>query len=184
MGSISTNVLDHARRGVPEYANSVNAFFDVDVQQRYRNDRSRRRTLCHSGVVSDDQARGRATPCGPTDTIALIDAYQVQHQIPSFSAAAEALVRLGLQQSPTEIITPIVTSCRAPGGASRARPPDPGADLHRHRGGHDLSLRRRHGPRCRSSQRRPARALPAAQSVRPIRHATPHRAGPDRRAAG
>ena len=34
----------------------------------------------------------------------------MEHQIPSFSAAAEALVRLGLQQSPTEVITPIVTS--------------------------------------------------------------------------
>jgi len=44
------------------------------------------------------------------EIIPLIDAYQAQHQIESFSAAAEALVRFGLQQSPTEIITPIVAS--------------------------------------------------------------------------
>jgi hypothetical protein len=42
--------------------------------------------------------------------VQLVDAYQAQHQIPSFSAAAETLVRLGLQQSPTEVITPVVTS--------------------------------------------------------------------------
>src|SRR3712207_6372808 len=44
------------------------------------------------------------------DIIPLIDAYQAQHHIESFSAAAEALVRLGLQQSPTEIITPIIAN--------------------------------------------------------------------------
>ena len=41
---------------------------------------------------------------------ALIEAYQAQHQISSFSAAAEALVRLGLQQSPTEVLTPVVAT--------------------------------------------------------------------------
>ena len=41
---------------------------------------------------------------------ALIEAYQAQHHIPSFSAAAETLVRLGLQQSPTEVITPVVAT--------------------------------------------------------------------------
>jgi hypothetical protein len=35
---------------------------------------------------------------------------QEQQHLASFSAAAETLVRLGLQQSPTEIITPAVTS--------------------------------------------------------------------------
>ena len=44
------------------------------------------------------------------EAVHLIDAYQAQHQIPSFSAAAEALVRLGLQQSPAEVIAPIVGS--------------------------------------------------------------------------
>jgi hypothetical protein len=44
------------------------------------------------------------------EAVQIIDAYQAQHQIPSFSAAAETLVRLGIQQSPTEVITPIVTS--------------------------------------------------------------------------
>ena len=44
------------------------------------------------------------------EAVQIIDAYQAQHQIPSFSAAADALVRLGAQQSPTEAITPIVTS--------------------------------------------------------------------------
>jgi hypothetical protein len=44
------------------------------------------------------------------EAVAWIDAYQAQHQIPSFSAAAEALVRLGLQQSPIEVVTPIITS--------------------------------------------------------------------------
>ncbi len=42
--------------------------------------------------------------------IALIEAYQAEHQIASFSGAAEALVRLGLQQSPTEVITPVVAT--------------------------------------------------------------------------
>jgi hypothetical protein len=41
---------------------------------------------------------------------ALIEAYQAQHLIPSFSAAAETLVRLGLQQSPTEVITPVIAT--------------------------------------------------------------------------
>jgi hypothetical protein len=44
------------------------------------------------------------------EALALIDAYQAQHHLPSFSAAAETLVRLGLQQSPAEIITPIIAS--------------------------------------------------------------------------
>src|SRR3712207_4281004 len=44
------------------------------------------------------------------EAVQIIDAYQAHHQIPSFSAAADALVRLGVQQSPTEVITPIVTS--------------------------------------------------------------------------
>jgi len=39
-----------------------------------------------------------------------IEAYQVANQIPSFSAAAEALVRTGLEQSPGEVITPIIVS--------------------------------------------------------------------------
>lgn len=43
-------------------------------------------------------------------TVAAIETYQQHQQLPSFSAAAEALVRLGLEQSPTEVITPIVTS--------------------------------------------------------------------------
>ncbi len=42
--------------------------------------------------------------------VALIDDYQAQQQLPSFSAAAEALVRLGLEQSPMEVITPVITS--------------------------------------------------------------------------
>ena len=44
------------------------------------------------------------------EAVNLIDAYQAQHHIPSFSAAAETLVRLGLEQSPTEAIGPVVTS--------------------------------------------------------------------------
>ncbi len=43
------------------------------------------------------------------EVVALIDSYQAQQQLPSFSAAAETLVRLGLQQSPTEVITPVVS---------------------------------------------------------------------------
>src|SRR5215210_4564983 len=39
-----------------------------------------------------------------------IDAYQEQHQIPSFSATIETLVRLGLEQSPSEVIAPIIVS--------------------------------------------------------------------------
>jgi len=42
--------------------------------------------------------------------VTLIDAYQEQHRIPSFSAAAETLVRLGLQQSPAEVLAPMVAS--------------------------------------------------------------------------
>ena len=44
------------------------------------------------------------------EAVALIEAYQARHQIPSFSAAAETLVRRGLEQSPTEIITPLIAS--------------------------------------------------------------------------
>src|SRR5688572_15894200 len=44
------------------------------------------------------------------EAVQIIDAYQLAHQIPSFSAAAETLVRLGVQQSPAEVITPVVTS--------------------------------------------------------------------------
>ena len=39
-----------------------------------------------------------------------IDAYQVQHNIPSFSATIETLVRLGLEQSPGEVLAPIIVS--------------------------------------------------------------------------
>jgi hypothetical protein len=42
--------------------------------------------------------------------VELIERYQEQQHLASFSAAAETLVRLGLQQSPAEIITPAVTS--------------------------------------------------------------------------
>ena len=42
--------------------------------------------------------------------VTLIDDYQAQQRLPSFSAAAEALVRLGVEQSPTEVITPIIMS--------------------------------------------------------------------------
>ncbi len=44
------------------------------------------------------------------ETIALIEDYQRQHHIPSFSAAAETLVRLGAHQSPAAVLTPVVTS--------------------------------------------------------------------------
>ncbi len=44
------------------------------------------------------------------EAVQIIDDYQAQHQIPSFSAAADALVRLGVQQSPAEVIAPIVAS--------------------------------------------------------------------------
>jgi hypothetical protein len=44
------------------------------------------------------------------DTVQRIDAYQAQHQIPSFSATAETLVRMGLEHSPAEIIAPIIVS--------------------------------------------------------------------------
>src|SRR5918998_5042296 len=43
-------------------------------------------------------------------TTDLIDAYQEQHQIPSFSATVEVLVRQGLAQSPAEILAPIIVS--------------------------------------------------------------------------
>src|SRR5206468_3346788 len=62
------------------------------------------------------QSRQRRTGVRPhrtlwtTEAVHLIDAYQEHHQIPSFSAAAETLVRLGLQQSPIEVVTPIITS--------------------------------------------------------------------------
>ncbi len=44
------------------------------------------------------------------DTVQLIDAYQAKHHIPSFSATAETLVRMGLEQSPAEILAPIIVS--------------------------------------------------------------------------
>lgn len=44
------------------------------------------------------------------DAITAIEQYQARHGIGSFSAAAEALVRLGLEQSPTEILQPIIES--------------------------------------------------------------------------
>ena len=39
-----------------------------------------------------------------------IDAYQQQHNILSFSATIETLVRMGLEQSPGEILAPIIVS--------------------------------------------------------------------------
>ena len=42
--------------------------------------------------------------------IALIEAYQAQHHIPSFSATAETLVRMGVERSPAEILEPIIVS--------------------------------------------------------------------------
>jgi hypothetical protein len=50
--------------------------------------------------------RVRLTP----EVIKLIDDYQAKHQIPSFSAAAESLIRQGLQQAPAEVITPVIVS--------------------------------------------------------------------------
>ena len=44
------------------------------------------------------------------ETVLRIEAYQAQHQIPSFSATAETLVRMGLEQSPAEILAPIIVS--------------------------------------------------------------------------
>jgi len=44
------------------------------------------------------------------DTVQLIEAYQARHRIPSFSATAETLVRMGLEQSPAEILAPIIVS--------------------------------------------------------------------------
>ncbi len=44
------------------------------------------------------------------ETVERIEAYQAQHRIPSFSATAETLVRMGLEQSPSEIIAPIIVS--------------------------------------------------------------------------
>jgi hypothetical protein len=43
-------------------------------------------------------------------TVDRIDAYQAQHQIRSFSAAAETLLRIGLEESPSEIVAPIIVS--------------------------------------------------------------------------
>ncbi len=43
-------------------------------------------------------------------TVKAIDAYQAKHNIPSFSAAAETLVRLGLDQSPGEVVQPLIAS--------------------------------------------------------------------------
>ncbi len=42
------------------------------------------------------------------ETVAVIDAYQRDYHLPSFSAAAEVLVRQGAQQSLPEILTPII----------------------------------------------------------------------------
>jgi hypothetical protein len=42
--------------------------------------------------------------------VELIERFQEQQHLASFSAAAETLVRLGLQQSPPAIVTPAVTS--------------------------------------------------------------------------
>src|SRR5919199_3072352 len=44
------------------------------------------------------------------DTVHRIEAYQAKHQIPSFSATAETLVRMGLEHSPAEILAPIIMS--------------------------------------------------------------------------
>lgn len=44
------------------------------------------------------------------ETVARIEAYQQQQQLPSFSATAETLVRLGLAQTRLEVITPIIAS--------------------------------------------------------------------------
>jgi hypothetical protein len=41
--------------------------------------------------------------------VTLIETYQQQQHLTSFSAAAETLVRLGLQQSVPEIVTPAIT---------------------------------------------------------------------------
>ncbi len=43
-----------------------------------------------------------------TEAVAVIDAYQRDYQLPSFSAAAEVLVRQGAQQALPEILTPII----------------------------------------------------------------------------
>lgn len=40
----------------------------------------------------------------------LVDRYQEQHDIPSFSAALEQLARLGLEQSPAETLAPVIVS--------------------------------------------------------------------------
>lgn len=40
----------------------------------------------------------------------LVDRYQEQHDIPSFSAALEQLARMGLEQSPTETLAPVIVS--------------------------------------------------------------------------
>ncbi len=40
----------------------------------------------------------------------LIERYQIDQHIPSFSAAAEALVRRGLEQSPAAVLSPVVTN--------------------------------------------------------------------------
>ena len=43
-------------------------------------------------------------------TVDRIDAYQAKHQIRSFSAAAETVLRIGLEESPAEILAPIIVS--------------------------------------------------------------------------
>jgi hypothetical protein len=44
------------------------------------------------------------------ETVQQIEAYQRQQHIPSFSAAAETLVRLGLAHDPAAVLAPVVTS--------------------------------------------------------------------------
>ena len=108
------------------------------------------------------------------ETVQRIDAYQAQHHLSSFSVAAETLVRLGLEQSPAEIITPIVASA-----VHHA--------VHRELDrliriqiytAIDAGMAYRFAaaacPRCGPPQRRPARTLPAGQSHDPRRHAPPH----------
>ena len=43
-------------------------------------------------------------------TVDRVDAYQEQHNIPSFSATVETLLRIGLEQSPAEVLVPIIVS--------------------------------------------------------------------------
>ncbi len=48
--------------------------------------------------------------CWTVETVQQIEAYQRTQHIPSFSAAAETLVRIGLAQAPAAVLAPIVTS--------------------------------------------------------------------------